>query len=163
MCGAASERLKEKKRLNGRTWTEDENRRLKFLAGEGISAQSIAKSLRRSIPSIVIVQKARELKLSLALRPKAKNEPEVIPGPPRTEYLGPKSIRELRLHFGCSVTGRRLEVSLRGARRERYAKYLVAQDVGKPSRRLLRYQSQNCSRHLSTDQPIDCLRSTHEQ
>jgi hypothetical protein len=54
----------------GRTWTEDEIRRLKLLAGEGISAQAIARLLKRSIPSIK--QKATELKLSLIRRPKAK-------------------------------------------------------------------------------------------
>ena len=47
----------------GRTWTEDDIRRLKLLAGEGTSAQSIARSLKRPIPSVK--QKAAELKLSL--------------------------------------------------------------------------------------------------
>ena len=56
----------------GRTWTEDDIRRLKLLAGEGISAQSIARSLKRSIPSVK--QRAAELKLSLTRRPKAKGK-----------------------------------------------------------------------------------------
>ena len=56
----------------GRTWTEDEIRRLKLLAGEGSSAQSIARSLKRSIP--FVKQKAGELKLSLTRRPKAKGK-----------------------------------------------------------------------------------------
>jgi hypothetical protein len=57
---------------NGRTWTEDEIRRLKLLAGEKISAQSIARSLERPITSVM--QKAQSLKLTLARRPKAKGK-----------------------------------------------------------------------------------------
>jgi hypothetical protein len=43
---------------------------LKLLAGEGISAQSIAKSLKRTIPAVL--RKAQRVKLTLAWRPKAK-------------------------------------------------------------------------------------------
>jgi hypothetical protein len=46
---------------------------------------------------------------------------------------------------------------------ERDSKYLEACDFGKPLRRFRRYQSQNRSRHLSTDQPIDRLRLTLAQ
>ena len=52
--------------------TKDDIRRLKLLAGEGISAQSIAKSLKRSIGSVL--KKAQRLKLPLAWRPKAKGK-----------------------------------------------------------------------------------------
>ena len=55
---------------NGRPWTEDDIRRLELLAGEGVSAQSIAKSLKRSIGSVM--KKAQNLRLPLAWRPKAK-------------------------------------------------------------------------------------------
>ena len=61
-----------KKMSDGRPWTEDDIRRLKLLAGEGISAQSIAKSLKRTIPSVM--RKAETLKLTLARRPKAKGK-----------------------------------------------------------------------------------------
>ncbi len=57
---------------DGRPWTEDDIRRLKLLAGGGISAQSIAKSLKRTIPSVM--RKAETLKLTLARRPKAKGK-----------------------------------------------------------------------------------------
>jgi hypothetical protein len=53
-------------------WSEDEIRRLKLLASEGISAQSIARLLKRSIPSAQ--GKAARLKLSLTLRPNAKGK-----------------------------------------------------------------------------------------
>ena len=46
---------------------------------------------------------------------------------------------------------------------ERDSKYLEACDFGKPLRRFRRHQSQNRSRHLSTDQPIDRLRLTPAQ
>ena len=55
-----------------RPWTEDDIRRLKLLAGEGVSAQSIAKSLKRTIPSVL--RKAQRLKLTLAWRPRAKGK-----------------------------------------------------------------------------------------
>ena len=56
----------------GRKWTEDDVRRLKLLADEKISAESIARSLERSTASVM--QKARDLRLSLVRRPKAKRK-----------------------------------------------------------------------------------------
>jgi hypothetical protein len=51
---------------------KDDIRLPKLLAGEGISAQSIAKSLKRSIGSVM--KKAQSLKLPVAWRAKAKGK-----------------------------------------------------------------------------------------
>jgi hypothetical protein len=52
-----------------REWTKEEIRRLKLLADENVSADSIAKLLDRSIPSVI--GKGERLKLSLTRRAKA--------------------------------------------------------------------------------------------
>jgi hypothetical protein len=53
-------------------WTEEDVRRLRFLADGNVSADSIAKSMERSVTSVKL--KAHRLNLSLALRPKAKRK-----------------------------------------------------------------------------------------
>ena len=52
-----------------REWTKEEIRRLKLLADENVSADSIAKLLDRSIPSVI--GKGERLKLSLTRRARA--------------------------------------------------------------------------------------------
>ncbi len=58
------------KQANRRRWTEDDVRRLKLLADGNVSANSIAKSLERSVASVKL--KAHWLGLSLAQRSKVK-------------------------------------------------------------------------------------------
>lgn len=60
----------EMKRAKRQRWTEDDVRRLKLLADRNVSANSIAKSLERSVASVKI--KAHWLGLSLAQRSKVK-------------------------------------------------------------------------------------------
>jgi len=55
-----------------REWTKEEIRRLKLLADENVSADSIAKLLKRSITSVQA--KAQWLNLSLTRRVKAKGK-----------------------------------------------------------------------------------------
>ena len=55
-----------------REWTKEEIRRLKLLADENVSADSIAKLLKRSITSVQA--KAQWLNLSLTRRLKAKGK-----------------------------------------------------------------------------------------
>jgi hypothetical protein len=55
-----------------RKWTDEDVRRLRFLAAEKISADYIAKSLERSVASIKL--KAHWLNLSLAGGLKAKGK-----------------------------------------------------------------------------------------
>jgi hypothetical protein len=52
------------------SWTDEDIRHLKLLADQNVSADSIAKSLERSVGSVKL--KARWLNLSLARRLKAK-------------------------------------------------------------------------------------------
>jgi hypothetical protein len=53
-------------------WTKEEVRRLKLLAYEKVSADYIAKLLKRSVKSVI--GKAELLNLSLTRRPKAKGK-----------------------------------------------------------------------------------------
>jgi hypothetical protein len=55
-----------------RRWTDEDVRRLKFLADGHVSADYIAKSMERSVASVKI--KAHFLNLSLARRLKAKGK-----------------------------------------------------------------------------------------
>ena len=71
ICSGGAEG-EEMSRVKGRTWTEEDIRRLKLLAEEKVSADSIAKSLERSTASVI--HKARDLKLFSTRRPKAKGK-----------------------------------------------------------------------------------------